>query len=125
VIAASSTVAVGNFDASLDVVEREAEAFVGFCLIPLLAGSTLSAAIDSDTTFFGLPLFFTASADMFSRIVVCRIQISLTNEELGVDYKIISRVTTRATRRKDYGTTSEERQLAVEVRLNISDLQVV
>jgi hypothetical protein len=125
VIAASSTVAIGNFDASLDVVGREAEAFVDFWLIPFLAGSILSAAIDSDTTFFGLPLFFTTSADMFLRRVVRRIQISLTNEEFGVARKIVSRVTAGATRCKDYGTTSEQWQLAVEVRFNINDLQVI
>jgi hypothetical protein len=66
VIEASSAVAIGSFAASLDVVaERGAEAFVDFCLVPFLTGSILSAATGSDTIFFGLPLFFTTSADIF------------------------------------------------------------
>lgn len=63
---ASSAAAIGSFAALLDVVaEGGVEAFVDFCRVPFLIGSILSTAIDSDTTFFGLPLFFTTSDDIF------------------------------------------------------------
>jgi hypothetical protein len=66
VIEASSAAAIESFADLLDVVAAgEAVAFVDFCRVPFLTGSIFSTAIESDTTFFGLPLFFTTSADIF------------------------------------------------------------
>ena len=46
-----------------------ADAFVDFWrMVAFLAGSALSVAFVSDTTFFGLPLFFTASDDIVTML---------------------------------------------------------
>ena len=47
------------------------EAFVDFWrMVALLADSALSATLESETTFFGLPLFFTTSDDIFAMLYI-------------------------------------------------------
>jgi hypothetical protein len=76
---APSVAAIGSVAALLDVVaDGRSEAFVDFCRVPFLTASTiLSAAIDSDTTFFGLPLFFITSSDICC-VVAHRLRVFLT-----------------------------------------------
>jgi hypothetical protein len=73
------------------VVESGVEALVDFCRVPFLTGSILSAAIDSDTTFFGLPLFFTTSADILVVLWYINSGVPLRSKTRVSAVKIISR----------------------------------
>jgi hypothetical protein len=90
VVDESLGVAAESFADLLDAVaESGVEALVDFCRVPFLTGSILSAAIDSDTTFFGLPLFFTTSADILVVLRYINFKCSPQIKGSGVGRKII------------------------------------
>ncbi len=93
---ASSNMDVESFAASLDIlVGRELEVLVDFCRVPIFPGSMLSAGLDSDTTFFGLPLFFTTSADILVELLLIDVRISPQMNGYLSAAKLFSRVTTK------------------------------
>lgn len=77
-------------DGFVDLLEAGAEAFVDFCRVPFPTDSKFSGPIDSETTFFGLPLFFATSADI---LFVSGGQVLSMPLVLSVGDQIIPRVT--------------------------------
>jgi hypothetical protein len=90
--------AVDSFAHLLEVAAgKVAEAFVDFCrTVPFLTVSILSPAVDSETTFFGLPLFFTTSVDIFVGL-----QITKSSLHSQSDHPILSPIISRVVRKGD------------------------